>query len=43
MAELAVQMQESGMRIAKALLLSRLEDDPRRNADQIVTPDSSVK
>ena len=34
MAELAVQMQESGMRIAKALLLSRLEDDPRRNADQ---------
>jgi len=36
MAELAVQMQESGMRIAKAIMCSRLEDDPRRAGDKVV-------
>lgn len=34
MAELVALIQESGARIAKALLQSRLEEDPRRNPEQ---------
>ena len=34
MAELVALIQESGARIAKALLESRLEEDPRRDPDQ---------
>ena len=36
MAELVTRAEESGKKLARALLLSRLEEDPRRNPEQSV-------